>query len=200
MTKFLNTLKKLASGRTVFILFIMTMAIYLLMLLYSIPMVESFAPNTALFDLSPSGYSYSHAMSLLEELGNEGRQFYISRQLPLDFIYPGLFAVSYTLLLIWLFSKSVKDTSKIFYLAFIPALGGLFDYMENIYIIRMINSFPDLSARLVQVASTFTLLKSIFTIVFFLLLFAGFTAFVLTKNKTKLVLVYNEKQLDFSKE
>ena len=191
MTKTLNTLKKLASGRTVFILFTMTMVIYLLMLLYSIPMVESFAPNTALFDLSPSGYSYSQAISLLEELGDEGREIYLSRQLPLDFVYPGLFAISYTLLLIWLFSKSIKDTSKIFYLAFIPALGGLFDYLENIYIIRMINSFPDLSPRLVQVASTFTLLKSIFTTVFFLLLFAGFTAIVFTKTKTKLVSVNN---------
>ena len=191
MTKTLNVLKKLASGRTVLILFIITMAIYLLMLFYSIPMVESFAPNTALFDLSPSGYSYQHAMSLLEELGNEGRQIYLSRQLPLDFIYPGLFVISYTLLLIWLFSKSLKDTSRIFYLAFIPALGGLFDYLENIYIIRMINSFPDLSPRLVQVASTFTLFKGIFTTIFFLLLFAGFAAFVFTKYKTKLVSVNN---------
>jgi len=191
MTKILNALKKLASGRIVFILFTLTMTIYLLMLLYSIPLVERYAPNTALFDLSPSGYSYQHAVSLLEELGNEGRQIYLSRQLPLDFIYPGLFAISYTLLLIWLYSKSVKDTSKIFYLAFIPALGGLFDYLENIYIIRMINAFPDLPARLVQVASTFTLLKSIFTTVFFFLLFAGFAAFVFTKYKTKLVSVNN---------
>jgi hypothetical protein len=181
----------MASGRTVLILFIMTMAMYLLMLFYTIPMVESFAPNTALFDLSPSGYSYQHAMSLLEELGNEGRQVYLSRQLPLDFTYPGLFAVSYTLLLIWLFSKSFETTSKIYYLAFIPALGGMFDYLENIFIIRMITYFPDLSTGLVQVASTFTLLKSIFTTVFFLLLFAGFAAFLFTKTKTKLVSVNN---------
>ena len=191
MTNTLNTLKKLASGKIVSILFTLTMAIYLLMLFYSIPMVESFAPNTALFDLSPSGYSYQHALSLLEELGNEGRQIYLSLQLPLDFVYPGLFAISYTLLLIWLFSKSLKNKSRIFYLALIPALGGLFDYLENIYIFRMINSFPDLSPRLVQVASTFTLLKSVFTTVFFLLLFAGLAAFVFTKYKTKLVSVNN---------
>jgi len=191
MTKTLNALKKLASGRTVFILFTITMAIYLLMLFYTIPMVENFAPNTALFDLSPSGYSYQHAMSLLEELGNEGRQIYLSRQLPLDFVYPGFFAVSYTLLLIWLFSKSFAGTSKIFYLAFIPALGGLFDYLENIYIIRMIDSFPDLSTRLVQTASTFTLLKSVFTTIFFFILFAGFAAFAFTKNRTKLVSANN---------
>jgi len=191
MTKIIHYLKKLASGRTVFILFIMTMSVYFLMLFYTIPMVESYASNMALFDMSPSGYSYQHAMSLLERLGDAGRAIYLTRQLPLDFIYPGLFAMSYTLLLIWLFSKSFKDTSRIFYLAFIPALGGLFDYLENIYIIRMITSFPDLSNGLVQVASTFTLLKSTFTTVFFLLLFAGFASFVLTKTKTKLVSVNN---------
>jgi len=191
MTKTLHYLKKLASGRTVFILFIMTMAVYFLMLFYTIPMVESYASNIELFDMSPSGYSYQDAMSLLERLGDAGRTIYLTRQLPLDFIYPGLFALSYTLFLIWLFSKSFKDSSRIFYLAFIPALGGLFDYLENIYIIRMINSFPDLSAGLVQAASTFTLLKSIFTTVFFLLLFAGFAAFVFTKTKTKLVSVNN---------
>ena len=98
MTKALHTLKQFASGKNVFILFIVTMTIYLLMLSYTIPMVESFAPNTAIFDLSPSGYSYQHATSLLKELGSEGRQVYLSRQLPLDFIYPGLFAISYSLL------------------------------------------------------------------------------------------------------
>ena len=191
MTKTLITLKKLASGRIVFILFIMTMAIYLLMLFYTIPLVESFAPDMALFDLSPSGYSYQHALSLLEELGDAGRLIYLSRQLPLDFIYPGLFAFSYTLLLIWLFSKSVKDTSRVFYLAIIPALGGVFDYLENIFIIRMITYFPDLSTGLVQVASIFTLLKSIFTTIFFLVLFAGFAALLFTKTKAKLVSVNN---------
>ena len=191
MTRIIDYLKKIASGKTVFILFIMTMAVYLLMLLYTIPMVESCAPNMALFDMSPSGYSHQYAISLLERLGDTGRTVYLTRQLPLDFIYPGLFAVSYSLLLIWLFSKSVKDTSRIFYLAFTPALGGLFDYLENIYIIRMVNSFPDLSARLVQVASTFTVLKSVFTTVFFLLLFIGFTSFVFTKTKTRLVSINN---------
>ena len=191
MTKVLHTLKQFASGKNVFILFIVTMTIYLLMLSYTIPMVESFAPNTAIFDLSPSGYSYQHATSLLKELGSEGRQVYLSRQLPLDFIYPGLFAISYSLLLHWLFSKSITGTSKLFYLAFTPILGGLFDYLENIAIIRMINSFPDVSINLIQTASTFTILKSIFTTFFFLLLFSGLAALAVSKMKSKLAITRN---------
>ncbi len=183
MQKIMQTLQGKASGKTVLLLFIVTMAVYALMLLVTIPKVESYAPNTALFDLSPSGYTYQHATTLLENLGDEGRQFYLTRQLPLDFIYPGLFAIAYSLLLVWLFAKSFQPEAKIFYLALIPALGGLFDYLENMGIILMLNTFPELSPELVSLSSTFTLLKSIFTSLFFILLFVGFIALGFSKRK-----------------
>ncbi len=78
-------------------------AVYLTMLFYTIPAVTAFAPEFPIFDLSPSGYSFSYASELLEELGKEGRNLYLYSQLPLDFIYPGLFSVTYSLLLVWLF-------------------------------------------------------------------------------------------------
>lgn len=178
-------LKKAISGRVILILVILTMLVYLLMLLYTIPKVQSYAPGMILFDLSPSGYSYQHAVSLLESLGEAGRNIYLFQQIPADFIYPGLFAVSYSLMLTWLFAKSFEAGSKIFYLALIPVMGGCFDYLENICIILMLNSFPDLSQRLVEVASTFTVLKSIFTTLFFVLLIVGIISFVITKIKPK---------------
>lgn len=175
--------QNLASGRRVFVLFLLTMLVYTTMLTYTIPMVESYAPNLALFDLSPTGYSYEHATSLLQELGPEGRQIYLTRQLPLDFIYPGLFAVSYTLLLFWLFSKEFKDDSGVFYFAFIPVLGGFFDYLENICIIIMLKTFPTTSTTLVKISSTFTLLKGIFTTLFFILLLIGVGAALVKRSK-----------------
>jgi hypothetical protein len=69
MNKAITYLQKVASGKTVLIAFSLTMAVYLFMLFYSIPRVESFAPGIALFDLSPTGYSYQHAISLLGTLG-----------------------------------------------------------------------------------------------------------------------------------
>lgn len=185
MNKSITYFQKIASGKVVLFSFIFTMAAYLLMLLYTIPKVESFAPGIALFDLSPAGYSYQHATSLVQALGETGRSIYLHQQLPADFIYPGLFAISYSLLLIWLFAKSFKANSKMFYLAIVPVLGGLFDYLENVCIILMIKSFPDLSQELVAVASSFSILKSIFTTVFFLLLFVGFIAFLVTLIKRK---------------
>lgn len=173
MDKVVGLLKKRASGRLVSGLFTATMAVYLTMLLYTIPAVERFAPGKALFDLSPAGYTYEYAASLLEALGPEGRGIYLYRQLPVDFIYPGLFAISYSLLLTWVFGKGYAPDSKIFYLSVIPFFGSLFDYLENICIIQMIRSYPALPHGLVNVSGTFTILKSAFTTAFFVLLLVG---------------------------
>ncbi len=151
MKKIVTTLQKMPSGKIVLLLFILTMAVFSLMLLYTIPKVESFAPGIALFDMSPAGYSYEHAISLLETLGEVGRSVYLFQQLPVDFVYPGLFAISYALFLTWLFAKSFEPNSKIFFLVLVPVLGGLFDYLENIGIILMINAFPNISQSLVRV-------------------------------------------------
>ena len=69
------------------------------MLMYSLPLVSSYAPKLVLFDMSPMGYSYIQAIELLTALGIDGRNAYLTIQLPRDFIYPGMFAVSYALLI-----------------------------------------------------------------------------------------------------
>lgn len=163
-----------ATGKNVLLLFVLTMAVYLLMLLVTIPRVQRYAPDTALFDLSPAGYSHSQAMTLLETLGHDGRGAYLFPQLAIDFIYPGLFAICFSLMFIWVYSKRIRSDSKFLYLAALPVFGGIFDYVENILIIRMIMTFPDVSKGLVSVASGFTLLKSAFSTASFLMLILGF--------------------------
>lgn len=178
---FISSIQGKASGKNVLLLFVVTMAVYLLMLLVTIPSVQSYAPNTALFDLSPSGYSHSQALSLLETLGQDGRSAYIFPQLAIDFIYPGLFAICFSTMFIWVYSKRIRPDSKFLYLAVLPVFGGIFDYVENILIIQMIMTFPDVSKGLVAVSSAFTLLKSAFSTASFLLLILGFL-FLLKKT------------------
>ena len=112
-----------ATGRNVLLLFVLTMAVYLLMLLVTIPRVQSYAPETALFDLSPTGYTHSQALHLLQSLGHAGRDTYLFPQLALDFVYPGLFAICFSLMLIWVYSKRVQSDSKFLYLAILPAVS-----------------------------------------------------------------------------
>ena len=167
-------MQKYSTGKSILVLFALTMAVYLTMLSYSIPAVTAFSPELPIFDLSPLGYSFSYANELLDTLGAEGRNLYLSTQLPLDFIYPGLFSITYSLMLVWLFGKTLTGASKVYCLALVPFLAGIFDYIENIFIIKMISSFPDLQVTTVKMASTFSVLKSSFTTIFFILLIVGF--------------------------
>ncbi len=167
--------------------FIPAMVVYAVMLLYTIPLVEQYAPEMKLFDLSPTGYSYEYAMELLDVLGVKGRNVYLYLQLPMDFIYPGLFAVSCCLLLSWLFSKSLNSNSQLFYLCFVPVVAGLFDYFENIGIVCMLMFYPKVAKQLVSITSFFTLLKSGLTTAFFVLLLVGVILFIKRKRADKVV-------------
>lgn len=180
----INKLQKAATGRVVLLLFIITMIVYLIILLYSIPAVIAQAPGMKLFDMSPSGYNPSYAEKLLTAIGPGGREVYMKRQLPLDFIYPGLFAVTYTLMIVWLFGKRLDPKSRIFLLALVPAAAGLFDYFENVGIILMLKSYPNISPMLVHVSSTFSILKSVLTILFYLILCFGFLILFLKRNRS----------------
>ena len=181
MKVIIRFMQKHSTGKVIIVLLVLTMTVYLTMLSYSIPAVTAFAPELPIFDLSPLGYSFNYANELLNALGIEGRNLYLSTQLPLDFIYPGLFSITYSLFLVWLFGKIFNVNSKIYYFAFVPFLAGVFDYVENVFIIKMITSFPDLQVTTVNVASTFTILKSSFTLFFFVMLIAGFV--LLCKRK-----------------
>ncbi len=170
MHKLITYFQRVSHGKTVLLLFIITNLIYASMLMFSLPLVSSYAAELVLFDMSPMGYSYIQAIELLTSLGFDGRNSYLFVQLPIDFIYPGMFSVSYALLITWILKQYLPKDSKLFFIAFVPLFAGGFDYLENICIIAMLNSFPDISANLVNTASAFTIAKSGATTVFFILL------------------------------
>ena len=99
MKKLISTLQSKSFGKNVLLFFIPAMIVYVAMLAYTIPSVEKYAGGMKLFDLSPGGYSFDYASELLVKLGESGRELYLYNQLPLDFLYPGLFAISSSLLL-----------------------------------------------------------------------------------------------------
>lgn len=191
MRKLLSFIQSVSTGKAVLALFIPAMIVYFIMLLYTIPQVAKYAPGMNLFDLSPVGYSFEYANELLGVLGVDGRGAYLYKQLPLDFIYPGLFALSCGLLLSWLFLKSQNESSKIFYFCFVPMAAGLFDYLENISIIHLLTSYPNISGISVSLASAMTIIKSGLTTAFFVLLIVGLVLFLRSKWKTN-----NQRNVD----
>ena len=168
--KLISFLHRVSTGKVVLAFIIPAIIVYFIMLLYTIPQVSTYAPRINLFDLSPTGYSFVYAIKLLDTLGSDGRELYLYRQLPLDFIYPGLFAVSCSLLLSWLFLTTQKTNSKLFYFCYIPVAAGLFDYFENIFVVSILTSYPNVSEVSISFASTMTIVKSVLTTAFFVLL------------------------------
>ncbi len=186
MHRFIDKMVGIASGRNVLVFFIPSLAVYLWMLFHTIPGVESYAPEMKIFDLSPSGYSYEYAVKLLSTLGNDGRNEYLSRQLPLDFIYPALFSISSFLMLAWLFLKRNGKGSRIVYLCFVPIVAGIFDYLENSLIVLMILNYPDITKTQVIFSSAFTMVKSGLTILFFFILIFAFIRLLVGPKSTKI--------------
>ena len=171
--KALSFMQRVSTGKVVIALIIPAIIVYFAMLLYTIPQVSAYAPGINLFDLSPTGYSFEYAIKLLDTLGSDGRELYLYRQLPLDFIYPGLFAGSCSLLLSWLLLKTQNTNSKLFYCSYIPVAAGLFDYFENIFIVSILTSYPNVSEVSISLASSMTIAKSVLTTAFFGVLIIG---------------------------
>jgi hypothetical protein len=157
-------------ARLVLALFLVTQAVYLAMVLLTLSHLRVLAGGMEPFDLLPAGYDIGYAMRFLEAIGSEGRDYYLSRQIPLDLIYPGLFAVSYALLWLWLLARAGGGPASLRMIAWLPILAGLADYAENGLVAAMLTRFPELSTVLVTTASVLTMAKSAITVLYFVAL------------------------------
>lgn len=161
---------KYSTGRILISLLIMTWIVFGYMIAFSIPQIMEYADGMELLDLKPLGYSHNYVQVLFEKLGNEGRHLYLTYQIPIDMIYPILFALCYSILTVYLFDKIKSSEKLIFVFSLIPVIAGMFDYLENIGIIIMLKSYPDISSGMSLTTSIFSIGKSSFTTVFWLLL------------------------------
>ncbi len=167
LTKFLE---KNISGKKVLGLFILTNVVYAFMLTVTIPKTMEFSNGMKLLDMMPMGYDLNYVSELFNSLGEIGRETYLTNQIPVDMIYPLLFGLTYCLLLAYFLKKLNKLNSPFTYLCLIPIIAGIADYFENFGIIAMLKSYPDLTEISVKTTSTFSLIKSISSTAFFIVL------------------------------
>ena len=187
----MNRLKELvnrhSSGKKVLLLFIVTNLVYAFMLVISIPKVMESSKGMELLDMKPTGYDAAYIDELFGTLGEIGRDDYLYKQLPVDMIYPFLFGISFCLLLAYFLKKINKFNSGLFYLCFLPIIGGIADYFENFGIISLLITYPDLSKTVMSMTNVFSVVKSMSTTVYFIVLLITMIVFgiqVLTRKKT----------------
>jgi hypothetical protein len=170
-------LTKQATLRKFLIFFIVTHIIYVIMLLYSIPLVSDYAGGMKILDIMPTGYTAEYARTLFDTLGEQGRNAYLFKQIPLDLIYPFMFGVTFALLLILIFRKTFDQTSKVHFLFFLPLIAAFFDYLENAGTILMLLTYPTFSDVMASANSLFTVTKSVFSALTFIMIIVGLVFF-----------------------
>ena len=170
MKRLIKLINKNNSGRIVLGLFILTNIVYILMLTITIPNTMIFSNGLKILDMMPLGYDLNYVHDLFSALGNNGRAYYLNKQLVLDMIYPMLFALSYSLILLYFLKKLNKLNTSLKYLSLLPGIAGFADYLENLGIILMLKSYPELNETAVYTTNIFTVIKSISTTIFFITL------------------------------
>ena len=170
MDKFIKQLEKQHSGKKVLVLFLLTNIVYAYMLLVTIPATMEFSNGLQLLDMMPAGYDLEYVNTLFHTLGDTGRQMYLTKQIPVDMMYPLLFGISYAAVLAYFLLKLPKLNSKFLYLCLLPVIAGLADYLENIGIISMLNTYPNVTGSSVNITSIFSVIKSSATSIYFLTL------------------------------
>ena len=158
-------INQILKGKIVLLFFIISSSLYFLMLFVTIPHLHKISEGIKILDMLPAGYDFEYVKKLMDALGEEGRHYYLFRQIPIDFIFPFFFAFSNWLITGWFLQKLGKLDTKWVYLTYLPILSGIFDYAENLGIVSILNSYPEISRNTVSMTNLFSVLKSAFTTV-----------------------------------
>ena len=157
-------------GKKVLTFFLLSTAVYLLMLTITIPRVMSFSGGMKILDMMPTGYDAAYVNELFTKLGEPGRNAYLYGQIPFDLVYPALYGIGFCLVLAWFLNRMGKLHGNLIFFCLLPVLAGIFDYCENFGIIAMLQAYPEIPANLVAVTNVFSILKSSLTSIYFIVL------------------------------
>jgi len=136
-------------------------AIYAVMITVTLPQIEA-ASGQIPFDMRPLGYTLQDARDILNGLGAAGRDSYLYAQIPLDTLYPALLALTLISAMHW-FGRNERTNRLVRIGTILAITAAVCDYSENIGIVAMILSWPNLSDPLVHASSVATIAKSIAT-------------------------------------
>lgn len=125
-------------------------------------------------------YSPQELYKLLSAYGVAGRGFYVRCSIILDFAVPLLYSSFFTVCMVWIIKKSTAKKMWITIMLLLGILLCLSDWIENIFLIIIINHYPEQLVIMTYLACASTILKTVLTNLFFILIVVGF-AFLLLK-------------------
>ena len=108
-------------------------------------------------------YDKAEIHDFFSQLKQEGRQIHTEVTGILDMIFPLAYGSFFILLSAFFLKKIIPSQSNWIFLALIPVLLMIVDYVENFNTLAMLDAFPDLDAQKVANASQITSLKNLLT-------------------------------------
>ena len=136
-----------------------TLVLYLVIVLWSLPIVANDANGLRPFDLRPMGYTTEEARAFLAALGEVGLAQYSGIQHQLDTFYPYTLAITLSLAASLLFSPRWAML-----MAVLAAFGAFCDLQENIAVADLLSlGAKGIDEEVVSIASLLTSLKSAVT-------------------------------------
>ena len=117
-------------------------------------------------------YSLADVNVVFTDMGVIGRDFYKSTIIPVDMVYPIIYGLFLIILLLFLLKKITVIDSKLMFLSLVPIFAVLFDYWENINILNLLATYPNLNPQDVVHGELITRLKWSFASISILLVLA----------------------------
>ena len=180
-----NLISKNLKGKIIIPLFLLAGIFYTIMLTITIPKVTGFSNGMKILDMMPTGYDAAYVNTLLNTLGEKGRNAYLYNQIPFDMVFPLFFGISLCLIFAYILKRLGKLEGSLFYICYLPLISALFDYGENIGIITLLNSYPNQINLMAQITNVFSVLKSSTTTLDFIIVITLLIALWLRKPAVK---------------
>ncbi|HKK73762.1 MAG TPA: hypothetical protein VJ953_01710 [Saprospiraceae bacterium] len=153
----MNTLKKLASWKVILPLFLL----YLLLALVLFPRYQNQINAAAGQEIIPLDLRITYTPADVQEtyslIGAEGRAIKQAMYRGLDMVYPLVYGLLFTLLILNLLN-GIGDKNWGF-LLLLPLISMVFDYLENFSMLNFLAQYPDINEPRIHIASYFTSLK-----------------------------------------
>ena len=145
--------------RAYWVLVVLMLALYLTMILWSLPFISENAGGLMPFDMRPAGYDLADVQEFLGVLTPNGKAFYLGIQHWFDTFYPAMLAA--VLAVGGLGFARGRWKMAAYVLVGAAVAGAVADYVENAYVAQMlVQDVNSLNARDVESAAYATLLKS----------------------------------------
>lgn len=183
----LEKIKKIATWKKFLVIAIIFVIYYITPMKPGFSVTEWAAEaNVTLMDFHFGGYDAEEVYHVLDAVGAEGRDIYVSL-IGRDCIMAILYGAVLLCFIGCLLKIFQNDNKKCNFLLLCPIIAALSDWIENLSTFYLIKKFPNISSFVVAIESTATTLKFTFIVVSVIVAAAIFICGVVQQwqNKTK---------------